>query len=61
MHPGEVLKEEVAEFGVTLTEFARQIDVPVNRVSQIVAGNCSVTGDSAIRLGTGSGSIRSSG
>lgn len=48
---GEILKDELAEFGVTPTEFARQIDVPANRVSQIIAGKRSVTGDSALRFG----------
>lgn len=51
VHPGEVLKDELGEFGVTPTEFARQIDVPANRVSQIIAGKRSVTGDSALRFG----------
>ena len=51
VHPGEILKDELAEFGVTPTEFARQIGVPANRVSQIVAGKRSVTGDSALRFG----------
>ena len=45
VHPGEVLKDELEEFGVTPTEFARQIDVPANRVSQIILGKRSVTGD----------------
>jgi addiction module HigA family antidote len=49
-HPGEVLKEELAECKITLTEFARQIDVPPNRVSQIIAGKRAVTGDTALRL-----------
>ena len=51
VHPGEILKDELAEFGVTPTEFARQIDVPANRVSQIIAGKRSVTGDSSLRFG----------
>ena len=51
VHPGEILKDELAEFGVTPTEFARQIDVPPNRISQIIAGKRSVTGDTALRLG----------
>jgi addiction module HigA family antidote len=51
VHPGEVLKHELEEIGVTPTEFARQIDVPPNRVSQILAGKRSVTGDTALRLG----------
>ena len=51
VHPGEILKDELAEFGVTPTEFARQIEVPPNRISQIIAGKRSVTGDTALRLG----------
>ncbi len=51
VHPAEILKDELAAFGVTPTEFARQIDVPANRVSQIIAGKRSVTGDSALRFG----------
>ena len=48
VHPGEVLKDEL---GVTPTGFARQIDVPPNRISQIVAGKRAVTGDTALRFG----------
>ena len=51
VHPGEVLRDELEEFGVTPTAFARQIDVPPNRVSQIIAGKRSVTGDTALRFG----------
>ena len=49
-HPGEILKDELAEIGVTPTELARQIDVPANRMSQIINGKRSVTGDTALRL-----------
>jgi len=51
VHPGEILKDELVELGVTPTEFARQIDVPPNRVSQIIAGKRAVTGDTALRFG----------
>lgn len=51
VHPGAILKEELAELGVTPTEFARQIDVPANRVSQIISGKRAITGDTALRLG----------
>ena len=51
VHPGEVLRGELAEFDVTPTEFARQIRVPPNRISQIIAGKRSITGDTALRLG----------
>lgn len=51
VHPGAVLKDELEELGITPTEFSRQIAVPPNRVSQIIAGKRSVTGDTALRLG----------
>lgn len=51
VHPGQILRDDLAELGVTPTAFARQIDVPPNRVSQIIAGKRSVTGDSALRFG----------
>ena len=51
VHPGEVLKGELEESGITPTEFARQIAVPPNRVSQIIAGKRSITGDTALRFG----------
>ena len=50
-HPGEILKDELAEIGVTPTELARQINVPANRLSQIINGKRSITGDTALRLG----------
>ena len=49
--PGEILKYELDELGVTPTAFARQIDVPPNRISQIIAGKRAVTGDTALRFG----------
>ena len=51
VHPGEILKEELEELGVSPTEFARQIDVPPNRVGQIIAGKRSVSADTALRFG----------
>lgn len=51
VHPGEILRDELAELGVPPTTFARQIRVPPNRIGQIIAGKRSVTGDTALRLG----------
>jgi addiction module HigA family antidote len=51
VHPGEILKDELDALSVLPTEFARQIDVPPNRVSQIIAGKRAVTGDTALRFG----------
>ena len=50
IHPGEILADELEELGVTPTELARQIRVPANRISQIVNGKRSITGDTALRL-----------
>jgi addiction module HigA family antidote len=51
IHPGEILKDELEELGITPTELARQIAVPPNRISQIIGGRRSITGDTALRLG----------
>ena len=51
VHPGQVLKDELDGLGITPTEFSRQIEVPPNRVSQIIAGKRSITGDTALRFG----------
>ena len=55
VHPGEVLRDELDELGVSPTAFARAIDVPPNRISQIIAGKRSIPGDTALRLGHWSG------
>jgi addiction module HigA family antidote len=51
IHPGEILADELKEIGVTPTELARQMDVPPNRISEIIRGRRSITGDTALRLG----------
>jgi len=51
IHPGEFLADELEEIGMTLTELARQIDVPPNRISQLIRGKRDLTADTALRLG----------
>ena len=51
VHPGEILGDELEGLGVTPTELARQLRVPPNRISQIIAGKRSISGDTALRLG----------
>ena len=51
VHPGEVLRDELKGMEIAPTTFARQINVPPNRVGQIIAGKRSVTGDTALRFG----------
>jgi len=51
IHPGEILAGELAEIGVSASQLARAIDVPVNRVTQILQGRRAITADTALRLG----------
>jgi addiction module HigA family antidote len=51
IHPGEILADELKELDISPTELARRIDVPPNRISQIVNGKRAITGDTALRLG----------
>jgi addiction module HigA family antidote len=51
IHPGEILKDELEELGISPTELARQLAVPPNRISQIISGRRAITGDTALRLG----------
>ena len=50
IHPGEHLAEELEALEMSAAELARQIDVPTNRVTQILNGTRAVTGDTALRL-----------
>ena len=51
IHPGEILYDELTELGVSSAELARQINVPANRISQIISGKRSISADTALRLG----------
>ena len=50
VHPGEILKESLADLGISMNRLAQEIGVPANRISAIVAGNRSITGETALRL-----------
>jgi antitoxin HigA-1 len=50
IHPGEHLAQELEALDMSAAELARKIDVPTNRVTQILNGTRSVTGDTALRL-----------
>jgi antitoxin HigA-1 len=50
IHPGEHLAEELEALQMSAAELARKIDVPTNRVTQILNGTRAVTGDTALRL-----------
>jgi addiction module HigA family antidote len=50
IHPGEILAEELATIGVSANALARDLDVPSNRVTAILAGKRGITADTALRL-----------
>src|ERR1700756_1620022 len=50
IHPGIVLGEELEERGISCSALARALEVPPNRITQIVAGEREVTADTALRL-----------
>ena len=50
IHPGEHLALELNELRMSAAELARQIDVPVNRITAIINGERGVTADTALRL-----------
>ena len=50
--PGEILFEDFTKpLGLSINALAREIDVPPNRISEIVGGKRAVTADTALRLG----------
>ena len=51
IHPGETLRDDLDALGMSAAELARRIQVPVNRITEILNGRRAVTGDTALRLG----------
>ena len=50
VHPGDFLREELAERGISMNQMARDIRIPMSRVSLIVNGKRGITADTALRL-----------
>ena len=50
IHPGEHLAEELKALRMSAAELARKLKVPTNRITQILNGTRSITGDTALRL-----------
>lgn len=50
--PGEILLEEFMKpMAISINALSRDINVPPNRISEIVNGKRSITADTALRLG----------
>lgn len=50
IHPGEILADELEEIKLSAKKLADVIEVPPNRLYQVLAGKRSVTADTALRL-----------
>ena len=51
IHPGEILLEEFLKpLGMSMNKLATVLHVPANRITQIVEGRRSISGETALRL-----------
>ena len=50
IHPGEILKGELAELDLSANALAKALDVPANRITAILNEQRSITADTALRL-----------
>ena len=50
VHPGEVLRDEIDELGLSANALSKALAVPVNRVTMILNGQRGVSADTALRL-----------
>ncbi|MEA2597909.1 MAG: antitoxin HigA [Thermomicrobiales bacterium] len=48
---GEILADELAELQISAAQLSRELHVPTNRITQILAGKRAITADTALRLG----------
>jgi addiction module HigA family antidote len=50
IHPGRHLAEELKALDMSAAGLARKLSVPTNRITQIINGSRTITGDTALRL-----------
>jgi addiction module HigA family antidote len=50
IHPGEILGDELEEIGMSAKSLADVIEVPPNRLYQVLARKRNITADTALRL-----------
>jgi antitoxin HigA-1 len=50
IHPGAILREELAEIGISANGLAKALGVPANRITGILKEQRSITADTALRL-----------
>lgn len=50
VHPGEILRDELEELGMSASAPASELAAPTNRVTAILNGQRDITADTALRL-----------
>ncbi len=50
IHPGDILREELAQLGLSPKAFSKKLFVPANRISTILNESRYVTANTALRL-----------
>lgn len=51
IRPGEILREDFMEpLSISINQLSRDLDVPLNRISEIVNGKRAITANTALRL-----------
>jgi len=50
IHPGEILREEMADLGLSANALAGALGVPANRITGILKEQRAITADTALRL-----------
>ena len=51
IHPSEHLAEQLTVLDMSAAALGRQLNVPANRITEILNGQRAITGDTALRLG----------
>ena len=49
-HPGEHIRDEMDELGMSQADLARALGIPRTRISEILRGRRGITADTALRL-----------
>lgn len=49
-HPGQTLRQRLKTAGLSAAALSRRLNVPTNRVTSIMNGQRSISGDTALRL-----------
>ena len=50
VHPGEILRDDLDELGLSANALSKELGVAVNRVTMILNGQRGVSADTALRL-----------